>query len=85
MELTAMLGNIAAILTTVSFLPQAVKTIKSKNTQQLSLPMYVLFVSGVFLWICYGFLNMQLPIIIGNIVTFILAGIILFYKLREKT
>lgn len=84
MEITPLLGNIAAFLTTASFLPQAIKTIKSKNTQQLSLPMYVLFVSGVFLWICYGFLNMQMPIIIGNIVTFILAGIILFYKLREK-
>ncbi|MCB0456819.1 MAG: SemiSWEET transporter [Flavobacteriaceae bacterium] len=84
MDLTSILGNVAAFLTTVSFLPQAIKTIKSKNTKQLSLPMYVLFVSGVFLWICYGFLNMQLPIIIGNLITFILAGIILLYKLREK-
>lgn len=55
MEITPLLGNIAAFLTTASFLPQAIKTIKSKNTQQLSLPMYVLFVSGVIfvdlLWI----------------------------------
>ncbi|MEZ4875404.1 MAG: SemiSWEET transporter [Flavobacteriaceae bacterium] len=84
MEFTALLGNIAAFLTTMSFLPQAVKTIKSKNTRQLSLPMYVMFVSGVFLWICYGVSNNQLPIIVGNAVTFVLAGTILWYKLREK-
>ena len=83
MELNSILGNFAAFLTTVSFLPQARKTIKSKNTKQLSLPMYLMFVSGVFLWICYGIMNNQMPIIIGNIITFILAGIILAYKLKD--
>lgn len=83
MELTPVLGNIAAFLTTVSFLPQAIKTIRSKNTRQLSLPMYLLFVSGVALWVFYGISNNQMPIIIGNTITFLLAGIILVYKLRE--
>jgi MtN3 and saliva related transmembrane protein len=83
MELTPILGNVAAFLTTVSFLPQALKTIRSKNTKQLSLPMYILFVSGVALWICYGVSNKQLPIIIGNAVTFLLAGTILVYKIRD--
>jgi MtN3 and saliva related transmembrane protein len=83
MELTPILGNVAAFLTTVSFLPQAIKTIRSKNTKQLSLPMYLLFVTGVALWICYGVSNKQLPIIIGNAVTLLLAGTILIYKLLE--
>ncbi|MEZ4857665.1 MAG: SemiSWEET transporter [Flavobacteriaceae bacterium] len=83
MDVTPVLGNIAAFFTTISFLPQAIKTIKSRNTKQLSLPMYLLFVTGVFLWICYGISNNQWPIIIGNAVTLVLAGIILIYKLRE--
>lgn len=83
MELTPILGNVAAFLTTVSFLPQAIKTIRSRNTKHLSLPMYLLFVTGVALWICYGVSNQQLPIIVGNAVTLLLAGTILVYKLLE--
>jgi len=84
MEWTPILGNLAAFLTTISFLPQALKTIRSKNTKQLSLPMYVLFVSGVALWLCYGIIVNQMPIIFGNAVTLIFAGTILWYKLRDS-
>ena len=83
MELTPILGNLAAFLTTMSFLPQAVKTIRSKNTRQLSLPMYLMFVSGVALWLFYGIMKNQMPIILGNAVTLIFAGVILAYKLRD--
>lgn len=83
MDLTAIVGNVAAFLTTISFLPQAIKTIRSKNTRQLSLPMYLLFVSGVALWIWYGVFSNSTPIIIGNAITLVLAGTILIYKLRE--
>jgi len=83
MEWTPILGNLAAFLTTMSFLPQAVKTIRSKNTRQLSLPMYVMFVSGVALWLLYGILKDQAPIILGNAITLVLAGIILTYKLKD--
>jgi len=83
MDLTNLLGNSAAFLTTISFLPQAIKTIRSGNTRQLSLPMYLLFVSGVFIWILYGILNEQLPIILGNAITFLFAGTILVFKLRD--
>ncbi len=83
MEWTPILGNLAAFLTTMSFLPQAVKTIRSKNTRQLSLPMYLMFVSGVALWLFYGILKNQAPIILGNAITLILASIILAYKLRD--
>lgn len=83
MELMSLIGNLAACLTTVSFLPQAVKTIKSKDTRQLSLPMYALFVAGVALWIVYGLWVHSTPIIVGNVVTFILAGTILMVKLKS--
>ena len=82
MDATSIIGNLAAILTTVSFLPQALKTIKTKDTEGLSLPMYVLFVVGVGLWLLYGMLNNQMPIIVGNFITFILAGTILLFMVR---
>ncbi len=81
MEITAIIGNIAAFLTTSSFLPQAIKTIKTRDTESLSFPMYLLFVIGVALWLVYGILNKQLPIILGNLITLILAGIILVVML----
>ncbi|PQB04411.1 SemiSWEET transporter [Aureitalea marina] len=83
MQLTSIIGNAAAFLTTISFLPQALKIIRSGQTRQLSLPMYLLFVSGVTLWVIYGIQEKQLPIILGNAVTLVLSGTILIYKLRE--
>ncbi|PIB27280.1 hypothetical protein BFP77_12995 [Maribacter sp. 4U21] len=82
MDFTFIIGNLAAVLTTVSFLPQALKTIRTKDTKGLSLPMYVLFVSGVGLWLLYGMLNNQMPIIAGNLITFILAGTILLFMVK---
>ncbi len=84
MDFTAIIGNIAAILTTVSFLPQAIKTIKTQNTASLSFPMYLLFVTGVTLWLVYGLLNQQTPIILGNAITLLLAGIILAFMVKGK-
>jgi len=83
MDITSIIGNIAALLTTSSFLPQAIKTIKTKDTESLSFPMYLLFVLGVALWLVYGTLNNQLPIIVGNLITLILAGIILVVMIRN--
>ena len=84
MDYTSIIGNIAALLTTISFLPQAIKTIKTKDTGGLSFPMYLLFVTGVSLWLIYGALNNQMPIIIGNLITLILAGIILGFMIQGQ-
>jgi len=84
MDFTSIIGNIAALLTTISFLPQAIKTIKTKDTGSLSFPMYLLFVTGVSLWLIYGMLNNQMPIIIGNLITLILAGIILGFMVKGR-
>ena len=82
--LTEAIGTIAAILTTASFLPQAIKTVKSGNTKGISLLMYSLFVVGVFLWIIFGALIDTKIIVIANSVTFILAGIILVIKIKNR-
>ena len=84
MDITSIIGNIAALLTTTSFLPQAIKTIKTKDTASLSFPMYLLFVTGVTLWLVYGTLNHQMPIIIGNLITLVLAGIILGFMVKDQ-
>ena len=77
-----MVVNIAAILTTLSFLPQAIQVIKTKNTEGISLGMYTMFVLGVFLWGVYGYINKDMPVLISNSITFILASIILSYKIK---
>ncbi len=81
---TTLIGFAAAICTTVSFVPQAIKVIKTKNTKDLSLGMYVLFVVGVFFWLAYGLLLEELPMILANVVTLVLAVTILSYKIRYK-
>lgn len=83
MEFSAIIGNVAAFLTTFSFLPQAITIIKTKDTKGISLPMYIMFVTGVILWLYYGIIGNQMPIIIGNFITLIFSGIILFYKISD--
>ncbi|MGG5460212.1 SemiSWEET transporter [Clostridium sp. B9] len=79
-----MIGSIAAILTTVSFVPQAIKIIKTKDTSGISLIMYSLFTVGVFLWIIHGLIIDDSAVILANICTLVFAVIILFYKIKYK-
>jgi MtN3 and saliva related transmembrane protein len=83
MEFSSIIGNVAAFLTTFSFLPQALTIIKTKDTQGISLPMYLMFFVGVILWLFFGILENQMPIIIGNCITLVFSGIILFYKISD--
>ncbi len=76
-------GYAAAVLTTAAFFPQVIKTIRTGETRHISLGMYVLFCSGVTLWLVYGLVLHALPIILANIVTLILSGTILFMKLKN--
>jgi len=75
-----LIGYVAATLTTVSFLPQAILTLKTRDTDALSLGMYSLFTSGVLLWLIYGIYLTNIAIIAANAVTFLLATIILSFK-----
>lgn len=75
-------GALAAILTSASFVPQAIKTIRSGETAAISLAMYAMFSAGVALWLAYGVMLASRPIIAANLVTLALAGTILFIKIR---
>jgi len=79
---TEWFGFAAAVLTTGSFIPQAVMTIRSRNTSGVSLAMYVIFTSGVTLWLIYGIAILSWPMILANTVTLALAATILGLKLR---
>jgi MtN3 and saliva related transmembrane protein len=74
----------AAFSTTISFLPQAIKTIKTKDTSGISLSMYAVFTLGTLFWLIYGILTPSLPVAVANFVTLIFASIILVYKMRYK-
>ena len=76
------LGYAAAILTTSSFIPQALMTIRSRNTKGISRAMYIIFTVGVGFWLAYGIYMGSLPMIFANTVTLSLAITILALKLR---
>ena len=76
------LGYAAAALTSASFIPQAVMTIRSRDTRGISRGMYIIFTIGVGLWLAYGIHIGSLPMILANLVTLALAGTILALKLR---
>lgn len=77
------LGYVAAFCTTSSFLPQAILTIRTKDTESLSLGMYSLFTIGIILWLIYGFYKKDYALIFGNAVTLVLAAMILFFKIKS--
>lgn len=84
MNYIEVIGLIAAFCTTFSFLPQAVKTIRTKDTSGISLSMYAVFTTGTFFWLMYGILSPSFPVALANAITFIFASIILIYKLKYK-
>lgn len=77
------LGYIAAALTTLSFLPQAIKCLHSRNTEDISLGMYLLFVLGTACWLSYGLYRGDVPVVSANAITFVLASIILGLKIHN--
>ncbi|ABX08566.1 SemiSWEET transporter [Prochlorococcus marinus] len=77
-------GFIAAALTTVAFLPQVIKTIKTKSAEDVSIVMLIMFITGVLFWILYAIQTNSLPVLIANIITCILNTTILFLKLIYK-
>ena len=78
------IGMTGAALTTCCFIPQAIKTVKSRDTRGISAWMYGIFSAGVFCWLIYGFMLSNLPMILANGVTLPLALTILYVKLKEK-
>jgi len=83
MTLVEIIGTIAAVLSTGAFLPQAIHVIRSRDTRAISLMMYACAMSGASLWLTYGLMTMQWPIIIANGVAFVFVTAIFAMKLRD--
>ena len=83
--MTEFIGLFAATLTTAAFLPQALLVLRTRNTEGISLLMYVMFTVGVAGWLTYGILLANLPMILANGITLALALIILVLKVRAVT
>jgi MtN3 and saliva related transmembrane protein len=84
MNIFDIVGMLAAIITTASFLPQVYKTWKTKDTKALSLTTYIAFFIGVMLWTVYGFYLNSIPMIAANIITGISILILIRLKLKYK-
>jgi MtN3 and saliva related transmembrane protein len=76
-------GSVAAFLTTICWLPQTVRIIKTKETSAISLASQAIFASGVTLWLAYGFMISSWPIIAANFITLLLLIVIIFLKLKH--
>jgi MtN3 and saliva related transmembrane protein len=78
------IGLMAAALTTAAFLPQVIKSWRTKKTKDVSLLMLIVFATGVLLWLIYGVILNDLPIMLANSVTFVLVMVLLFLKLKHR-
>ena len=76
------LGFAAAFCTTAAFVPQLVRVLRSRSAHDISMPTFLLFSIGIFLWLLYGIYTGSKPVIASNIVTLILTLSILFLKLK---
>jgi MtN3 and saliva related transmembrane protein len=84
METFTIIGFIAAVFTTSGFLPQAYKIFKTKSTKDISLAMYLVMAIGTLLWLIYGLMIGQLPVIVANSLSLSLIITILFLKFKYK-
>ena len=84
MTMASIIGFIAGTLTTISFVPQVLKTFRSKRCDDLSWGMLLAFTSGVFLWCVYGVLLRSAPIMLANLVTLLLLVWLVVMKIRYR-
>ncbi|MBU1191506.1 MAG: SemiSWEET transporter [Gammaproteobacteria bacterium] len=84
MDHPTLLGLCAGSLTTLAFVPQVLKTWRSKSGNDISLGMFLLFSTGVLLWLIYGILIDALPVILANAITLLLSLTVLALKLRYR-
>ena len=82
-DTSTLVGLAAGTLTTLAFVPQVIQTWKTRSARDISLATYLMFSTGVLLWLCYGILIHATPVIIANAVTLLLAWSILALKVRE--
>jgi MtN3 and saliva related transmembrane protein len=77
-------GYVAAILTTIAFVPQVLQIYRTKSAKDVSLAMFLLFTTGVSLWLCYGISIKSVPMIAANTITLFLAITILYFKYKYR-
>jgi len=82
LEYVQIIGIGSGILTSVSMLPQLIKTFKEKKAGEISLLMILVLITGVVGWIWYGILRNDFPIILTNCISFLLNAILLFFRIR---
>ncbi|WP_114110515.1 SemiSWEET transporter [Thalassospira xiamenensis] len=83
MSFETVLGLLAGSLTTIAFLPQVIRTWRTRSTADISLVMFLILCTGIALWLVYGLILGDWPVIIANGFTLVLASTILFFKLRH--
>ena len=84
MDFTTILGFIAALFTTICNIPQAVKIIRTKETKGVSTLTYLALLTGLILWVVYGILRNDWPVIIANAISATFCAIVLILKLMPK-
>jgi MtN3 and saliva related transmembrane protein len=82
MDIIEIIGFVAAFLTTAAFLPQVYKTWKTKDVSALSLPMLLMFFTGVFIWLVYGFYKDSPSMIVANGITVCSAFLLMYFKIK---
>ncbi len=80
---TEVIGYCAATLTTLAFVPQVLQALRTRDLRDISLTMYIAFCGGIALWLIYGLLMQAWPIVIANVFTLGLAGVVLYLKARQ--
>ena len=83
MDFDNLLGFIAATITTAAFIPQTYRSITTRDLSGISLGMYATFTFGIILWIIYGVLIGSGPILVANIITFVMSATILYLKIQH--
>jgi len=83
LDTTLIVGLLAASLTTFAFLPQSIRAIKTRHTKDISLPMLLMLEFGVVVWIVYGSMISDIPLLLANIISFIFVTITLVLKLKH--
>ena len=78
------LGYAAGIMTTIAFIPQILQIYKTKSAKDVSLAMFLLFTTGVVLWLVYGIKANAFPVIVANAITLLLSCVILFFKFKYR-
>jgi MtN3 and saliva related transmembrane protein len=81
--MTETIGLFAGLCTTISFIPQLIRTIKTRDTSGISLYMYIIFIIGVMLWLTFGIMISSKAVIYTNAATLLFSGIILFMKITN--